>query len=61
MTKGFYTVIQFPCEGSVIKEHQSKKEAEDAYRIDCAYVEKEDFLGAALVRMEVIAEKGNWK
>jgi len=61
MTRGFYTVVQLPYEGSMLREHRTKKEAEDQHGKDCKEVDKEYLMGAALVSMEIIKEKGDWR
>lgn len=65
MTKGFYTIINMPYEGAAITEHPTKADAVKKYNSDAMGVmldkPESDFLGVALVYIEIIREKGEWK
>ena len=66
MTGGFYTIINMPYEGALITEYSTKAEALKSHNDNIKQVELDPakstvFLGAALVHIEVVDEKGEWK
>lgn len=61
MTRAFYTAEYLPYEGTLLQEWPTKKEAKDHYDEALAGVDKDELLGAALLHVEVVEEKGDWK
>lgn len=69
MTKGFCTIINMPYEGAAITEHPTKADALKTYNSDATGVHLDnngqptlegEFLGVALVHIDIIKQKGNW-
>jgi len=50
-----------PYEGVVLQEWPTKKEAENHYNQALKQVNEEGLLGAALIYIEVVKEKGDWR
>ena len=68
MTGGFYTIINMPYEGALITEYSTKAEALKAHNDNIKQVDLNpdptngiELLGAAIVHIEVVDEKGEWK
>jgi len=61
MTKGFCVVKNIPYEGQAILEYDTKRQAEEAYLNALDDVTKEYIEGVALVVIEVIKWRGEWK
>ena len=68
MTAGFHTIINFPYEGCLITEYPTKAEALKAHNENLKQVDLNpdpakgtELLGAALVHIEVLDEKGEWR
>jgi hypothetical protein len=67
MTGGFCVITYMPYEGAMVTEYPTKTQAQEAFRNDVVNVKNNDsdnnhyLLGAALVHIEVVDEKGDWK
>jgi hypothetical protein len=61
MTKGYHTVVYLPFEGAVITEHATKKEALESYKEDIEQFKKGYFVGIAIIHIDVLKEKGDWR
>ena len=61
MTRGFHTAEHLPYEGVLLQEWPTKKEAENHYNQTLKQVNEEGLLGAALIYIEVVKEKGDWR
>lgn len=70
MTRGFFTIITMPYDGTIIEEHNAKKDAlqrysEEVKKVildkDGKVIDDSELLGVALVHMDIEKQKGNWQ